>query len=352
LWFIAAALALVLGLGAAAPAGHALDLGARLASLALIALAAGVALAAWRRSGSREQLAMGLILAGLVAAAGHDFGRLWYVGAWNGLGLDLQPYEGFVLAVACLGSFGRRAAGAFASLRRLNAELEARVIEARRDLAASEAARRELEVADAIKAERERLLREIHDGIGSNLVTALRVAEQQGQPVATIRTLRPALSDLKITVDSLEPVDGDLVALLGNLRHRIEPDLREAGLRSRWKVTDCRPLPWLDAANALHVLRVVQEAVGNVLAHACADEIELGCFEDCRDGEPGLTTYVADNGVGLGSERPAAGRGMANMQARARALHGQLDCAPCEGGGVRVTVWLPFTRDEALAVRT
>ena len=344
---IAVAGLLLAGLHAVTGSNHLADAAAHLLAMALIAVAMSLTLAVWRRSRSIEHLILALILALFIAGAVHDFGRLWYVRAWNGLGFYLQPYDGFILCCAYLASFGRRSAVAFTSLRQLNADLEARVIRARQELAVSEEKRRELEVASAIESERERLLREIHDGIGSNLVTALRIAEQQQQSANTIRTLRRALSDLKITIDSLEPVEGDFVALLANLRHRMDGDLREAGLKCLWRVSDCRPLPWLDATNALHVLRIFQEAVGNSLTHACADTIEIGCHEEPCAGRPGLIAYVRDNGCGFDPESPAAGKGIQNMRSRARALHGQFECVAGVGSGTRVSIWLPYVRDDA-----
>ena len=53
------------------------------------------------------------------------------------------------------------------------------------NLLASESARHSLEVAHAVKLERERLMREIHDGIGSSLVAALASAERQGKESTT-----------------------------------------------------------------------------------------------------------------------------------------------------------------------
>ncbi len=343
---IAIAGVLLAALHAVTGSNHLADGAAHLLAMLLVAAALGLTFAVWRRSRSVEHLMLGLILALFIAGAIHDFGRLWYVHAWNGLGFYLQPYDGFILCIAYLASFGRRSAGAFSSLRQLNADLEARVIRARQELAVSEEKRRELEVASAIEAERERLLREIHDGIGSNLVTALRIAEQQQQSANTIRTLRRALSDLKITIDSLEPVEGDFVALLANLRHRMEGDLREAGLKCLWRVADCRPLPWLDATNALHVLRIFQEAVGNSLTHAGADTIEIGCHEEACAGRQGLMAYVSDNGRGFDPDGPAGGKGIQNMRSRARALHGQFECVAGVGRGTRVSIWLPYVRDD------
>lgn len=297
------------------------------------------------RHSRRAEHWMLLLITGLLTATGlHDIGRFPRIEKWDGLGFYIQPYIGLVFCIAFLLSFGQRALRAFSSLEQVNQTLEQRVAEARADLSQSEAKRRELEVAQAIDGERTRLMREMHDGIGSNLVTALAIAEQQNQPPTTIKTLKRAISDLKITVDSLEPVEGDLVALLANLRHRMTRDLKEAGLVCKWKAEPCEPLPWLDATNALHVLRIFQEAIGNALAHSGAKHLEIGCYPDVLDGRDGLCAYVADDGNGI-SEGGMAGKGIANMRARAEALHGVFECQSFAGKGTRVTIWLPYARE-------
>jgi signal transduction histidine kinase len=264
---------------------------------------------------------------------------------WDGNDAYLSVFSGFAYCTAFLISFGKRALGAFKGLGDANITLEARIAETRAELAASEAARAELVVGKAVAGERERLMQEMHDGIGSNLITALAVARQQKQPASTIKTLSRALGDLKITVDSLEPIQGDLVALIGNLRHRMTRDLRDAGITTKWEVGECKPLPWLDATNSLHILRIFQEAIGNVISHAGASEMRIGCHEEERGGVSGLTAFVADNGVGFAPEVEAQqGKGLANMKSRAESLHGQFDCLSGAGEGTLLRVWLPYVR--------
>lgn len=280
-------------------------------------------------------LVFGIYDAGL-ASTGH---------IWKGNDFYLAVFNGFFFLLAFLLTFGLRAVSAFSALGEANATLERRVEETRAELATSEEARQKLIVGRAIANERDRLMQEMHDGIGSSLITALAVARQQRHPEATIKTLSRAISDLKITVDSLEPIEGDLVALLGNLRHRMASDLGDAGITCRWEVGRCGPLPWLDATNALHVLRIFQEAIGNVLAHSGATELKIGCREASLADVPGIAAFVADNGRGFdASLLKVAGKGLSNMRARAASLHGNLSCETSSIDGTTLTLWLPYAR--------
>jgi signal transduction histidine kinase len=310
----------------------------------LIFCVAGLAIRDILRNRNIEHVAIsvGMLIApffslyDVVLANGHR--------GWDGNGFYFAVFGGFIYSVAFLISFGRRALSAFAQLAGANTNLERRIAETRAELEASEAARQELVVGQALAGERERLMQEMHDGIGSNLITALAVARQQNQPVSTIKVLGRALADLKITVDSLEPVEGDLVALIGNLRHRMQGDLRDAGISCRWEVDQCSPLEWLDAANALHVLRIFQEAIGNVLTHSGATEMRIGCREETRGGVTGIAAYVADNGRGFDGEQEWPGKGLANIRARAASLHGVLQSTSDSAQGTTITLWLPYQR--------
>lgn len=292
-----------------------------------------------------ERIVLGLGMVLLPFASFHDLvDLLLYSG--DGHATYLVVFGGFFYAIVFLLYFGMRILTAFTDLEKSNVILEQSIAKTREDLAESEAIRRNLVIAQAVTTERGRLMQEMHDGIGSNLTTALAVARQQNQPSTTIKVLRRALGDLKLTVDSLEPVEGDLVALIGNLRHRMARDLADAGITCKWEVEDCAPIAWLDATNALHVLRIHNEAISNVLSHSNATEIRIGCVEAEHEGVPGVSTYIADNGKGIDKNSETQGRGLANMRSRAYSLHGQLFCEPQPGGGTRIRLWLPYQRED------
>lgn len=76
-------------------------------------------------------------------------------------------------------SFGKKALNALNYLGPSNLVLEQNISEARAELSQSEAIKRELEVDQANVSERQRLMQEMHDGICSNLTTALAVERQK-----------------------------------------------------------------------------------------------------------------------------------------------------------------------------
>jgi signal transduction histidine kinase len=224
-------------------------------------------------------------------------------------------------------------------------QAHAALVSAQADLVATEQERRKLEVSSAIDTERERLMREVHDGIGSSLVTALAIARREGHPSATTEVLRRALSELKLTVDSLDPLNGDLLALLGGLRHRLDEDLRRCGLSVVWDVRDCGQIPWLDPVHALHLLRLVSEAVSNVIGHANASEIRFQCRPERRGDAPGVFLQISDNGCGFATHDTAdTGNGLSAMRARATILSADFTIESSPERGTWIELWLPYDR--------
>lgn len=221
-----------------------------------------------------------------------------------------------------------------------SADLEQRVLERTAELERTHERLRALERAASVAAERERLMRDMHDGIGSHLITTLDAVERGGSDAREVsRLLRLCMDDLRLMIDSLEPHEDSLQIALANLRYRLEPRLGAAGIALEWEVEDGVAAP--TAGAALQILRIVQEAVSNVLKHAGAARIRLECR---REGDA-LVLRIADDGRGMvavGATPTRSHRGLANMQMRARQLQGTLDVASsAEGTAVNLRVPLP-----------
>lgn len=235
-----------------------------------------------------------------------------------------RPLIGLTAAAVLVSMLGR----SLALAEELNVELERRVEEKRSELAASYERVAELERARTIAAERERLMRDMHDGTGGQLVSALAMVEGgEFSRDAVADALRDALADLRLTIDSLDPAQPDLVPLLAMARARLEPRLEPQGLRFAWDVRDVERPQGFGPHAALQVLRVFQEAVTNALRHARATTLVVRTGEE-RDAAGGRHAFVevADDGCGFEAAQgtQGGGRGMRNMKRRAAELGGEL----------------------------
>ncbi|MBK7473819.1 MAG: sensor histidine kinase [Betaproteobacteria bacterium] len=231
-----------------------------------------------------------------------------------------------------------------AEVETLNRELEARVAEKSAALEANYSRLAQAEKLHALAEERQRLMRDMHDGVGGQLITALAALEGgRTAPAAVAQIVRECIDDLRLVIDSMEPIDDDLLALLGSLRYRLEPRLKAAGMRLVWQVRELPPLPNLTPRNVLHILRVLQEALTNVLKHAGATLITVSTKIDSDAGKALIS--VVDDGRGFvpatGDGDHPRGRGIGNMRRRAEAVGGTLavDSGP---QGTRITLGLPL----------
>ena len=228
----------------------------------------------------------------------------------------------------------------------LNRELEDRVAAKRIELAHNYERLKDLERERTISAERERMTADMHDGIGGQLVHALAVIENnpQFQPMEPI--LRGALDDLRLIIDSADPMEGDLLVVLSNFRSRNERRVQAGGVSFLWQVTDLPALPDFGPHKILQVLRILQEALTNVLKHAKATQVTVrtGSAVD----EAGRTTVIVDvmdDGTGFVPGN-VAGRGLGNMRRRAQELGGSVDLTATEKGS-RLRLILPVSPSPA-----
>jgi signal transduction histidine kinase len=199
--------------------------------------------------------------------------------------------------------------------------------------------------------ERQRLMRDMHDGLGSALMSSLVLVEQghlQAKDVAKV--LRECVDDLRLVIDSLEPVGHDLVAFLATLRYRLGKRLEHSGLKLEWAVQDLPALPWLEPSYALQVLRIMQETLTNVLKHADARCVRIETTLVQKSGLPDqVCVHIEDDGKGFDTDAAPSGRGLRSLKHRAQKLHGDLDIQSEAGQGTRVTLLLPVQLAPGLA---
>lgn len=214
----------------------------------------------------------------------------------------------------------RRTARSMEQFEQLNAELALKVREREAELRRVFDQLRVVENQRVLEAERRRLTRDMHDGLGSQLVQALNLVHSrccldEGASVAAMLT--QALEELRMTLDSLEPMDGDLPTILGTLRQRIAPTLEAAHIELDWQVEDVPAVPGLEVRGVMHLFRCLQEVFANVIKHARASRVTVRTWE--RGGRVYLS--AADNGLGLnggeGGAGRSGGRGIANIRMRA-----------------------------------
>jgi len=211
-------------------------------------------------------------------------------------------------------------------LRDLLANLASRVADKERALRDSYDRLETLARQQERTAERSRILRNMHDGVGSHISSAMRQLQAVDQSTGTVDksevllTLRDAMDQLKLSIDAIHLVPGDVTALLANLRYRLGPRFTAMGIELQWDV-DLLPLcPQLDSAAMTELQFMLFESLSNVLQHAHAQVLRIEAHS-----QPGNRIFVRviDDGRGFDAES-CTHKGLASLRQRATAMGAEL----------------------------
>ncbi|RYF43588.1 MAG: hypothetical protein EOO25_02720 [Comamonadaceae bacterium] len=226
---------------------------------------------------------------------------------------------------------------------RSNEELELHVARKTEELERSYERLREREQEGARVQERERLLRDMHDGLGAQLMTALRGVERGAlAPSQIAQSLQDSLDELRLLMDSAD-MGHYLPGALAAWRNRWDGRLAAAGVALDWRIDESLDQVQLSSEKALQVMRILQEAATNVVKHAHARHMSLAAQVRRHEGRMTLCIEIADDGVGLPPEPARAGaRGLKNMRYRAGEIGAQIQVlarqAPATGCLVALTL--------------
>lgn len=208
----------------------------------------------------------------------------------------------------------------------------------------------------AVIEERERIAREMHDGLAQvlgyintqtlairKLVNTSHLAEAEKQLYAMEQAARQVYADVREAILGLRvPTARD--GLIPGLRDYLERYGEMAGIQVALEADGAAEALRLPAASEIQLMRIVQEALSNVRKHARAARATIR-FEASADG---LIVEVADDGQGFDPERIARTGwprfGLKTMGERAQAIGGRFEVASSPGQGTRVVVQVPLQK--------
>lgn len=299
----------------------------------------------WRqRTVASAVLPLAMVVAVLTGL--HDYLVNWNVGGaaqllpgWAAHRIFLLHHGANLVLLAMGGLLTARFVGALHSLEDLNRTLESRVSDRERELAANYVRMAALQQQHAAAQERQRIMRDLHDGLGSHLFVSLSRVERgdmQGREIAD--ALRACIAEMRLALDTLTPDDHDLRSALGNFMFRWQGQLKAAGIQPAWTIDVPDSDGGFSPHTTLQLLRIAQEALTNVMKHANASHVRVRL----RQSHELLEMEIEDDGPRAEAQAssPGAGRGLDNMRNRARQLGGMLDVR-MDGRGTCITLRVP-----------
>ena len=303
-------------------------------------------LANWaRKSRDLGQITLTIAVSIVTIAALYDFSRLSGTSEFEGVYFMQYAYSGMLVVVG--GLLFRFLVNSLIESRDLSETLELRVANRTDELEKAYQKLLLFEAKQSVSQERERLVRDMHDGFGSQLVTARLLVEQGNMTsIQLSQIIDECIDDLYLVIDSLADEVITLETALANFRYRVEQRLPSKALQIHWLFDFGTELPVLSQKFVLQILRILQEALNNIYKHAEAQNIWFEVRHDIKTG--GLRICIMDDGKGLPAMNGTRkGCGLGNMNQRARQIGAELKvCNRLNEPGVMVELIINQSNNE------
>jgi signal transduction histidine kinase len=228
--------------------------------------------------------------------------------------------------------------------------LEDELSEKTKNLNNEYALREKLTVQHAQDAERTRILRDLHDGLGMHLNVLLSMVEQNKDNPEQIKSeVHTTLEQFRLLLDGSENFDGSLLELLGHIRYRVENMLQRFGVSLNWQIT----LPDFDtpvqAKSAIDLQRLIFELCSNVVKHAQATQLKFHANLTTQADASGqmvqkLGILIEDNGKGFERLTQSRGLGLKSIQSRLDELEAEHVLQAPQGQGTRYNISIPMSK--------
>ncbi len=199
------------------------------------------------------------------------------------------------------------------------------------------------------EGERKRISRELHDGLGQGLLALrLKIKAQsadyrikQNDKAEIERLIDEIIEDIKRISADLAPSGLHELGIDKALRRYCEVLSSRSGKNIEY--VSFNPPVFPEEPTQIHLFRIAQEALSNVIRHSQATEINVQLL----GGKEKATLLIQDNGNGFDYDpgHPPAGNGIRNIRDRVSILRGGLNIVAAPGEGCTITIKIPM-KDE------
>lgn len=197
------------------------------------------------------------------------------------------------------------------------------------------------------EAERQRVSQELHDEFSQSL-TAIKVM--------AVASAHEKSDTKKITTAMIEICD-HLITVVRSMMRQLHPLLlTELGLKAaledlvhHWAIkhtTTCFSLQCDDAVDkidhilVIHVYRVIQESLTNIIRHAQASHVSINL--SIKTNPNGLHLFISDDGQGCDLDLVSSGFGLLGMEERIKLLGGVFSIQSQTNKGMKITAQIPL----------
>lgn len=217
----------------------------------------------------------------------------------------------------------------------LNQELEQRVSEARDELAENYHAIEEALVQQSASEERERIYRDLHDDVGSKLLSLYYRLDNTSDSTLA----KSALEDLRDIVSHKSMESCSLSTAAQQWRSEAFNRTQDAGVTLSWHFDEAGTETILDESQHAQLRRMLREVLSNAILHS-KDVNEIKVSIDVIGDF--LRVTVSNNGADEPVSSWKPGRGISNLRVRSRDLRGNFSLNDLDPGWVQASWSVPL----------
>jgi len=189
----------------------------------------------------------------------------------------------------------------------------------------------------AVLEERQRFTRDIHDGIGGQLLSLLlKVRSGRVGIEGVANEIQAGINDLRLVVDAMDHTGDNLNMALATFKARTERQLEDAEIKFVWELEEPLAFDLEATRDILNLYRLMQEAVSNAIRHGKPDSIRISIAME----KDNLRLTILDDGKGFDVADVKAGKGLTNMKSRAERLGAELVIVSEPGSGTELQLSL------------
>lgn len=199
------------------------------------------------------------------------------------------------------------------------------------------------------ESERKRIAGELHDSLVQNLLVAKNRSlmglenahdrERAAQELNAISsTLESAIEEVREIAHNLRPYQLDRLGFTKAIRSLLSTVAASTSIRFHDDLEDLDAC--LDAESTIHLYRIVQESLNNILKHSEATSVTVSLRRD----NAVVDLCIADDGKGISAETPAGNHfGLVGIAMRASLMGGTSHISLLPGKGTTVVVRIPIS---------
>lgn len=199
---------------------------------------------------------------------------------------------------------------------------------------------------DAQEHERERLSRELHDGLGQNLIALkLHLEKAKNSDInEKVEIIDNVIKNVNLSIDEVRRISNNLmpavlkefgiVTAINNLSGNICNfcDIKiEKNIDKNFKITDKKV--------KIYLYRIIQEALNNAIKHSKADKLIIALKQESNI----INLGIIDDGIGfeVNHQTEAKGNGLFNIRERVKILNGEFNLISKINVGTKINISIP-----------